>query len=120
VEECRVIVYTPPDWACKTSWSDAHFLLADDTKEIAADRPPGLGDHPPAWNLRRRFPFQLRIDNIWFCKLLLLFTIETKTDAGMKKHACAFVYVLEEYNDHRRPGLHILPFMHNNTLHIMA
>ncbi len=48
-------VYNPPDWAYKTSWSDAHFLLADDTKEIAADQPPELGVHPPAWNLRRRF-----------------------------------------------------------------
>ncbi len=42
-------LYYPPDWACKTAWSDAHFLLADE--EIAADRdsdrPPGLGVHPP-------------------------------------------------------------------------
>jgi hypothetical protein len=58
------------------------------------------------------------MDNIWFCKLLLLFTIETKTDAGMKKHACAFVSVLEEYKGHRRPGLHILlQFLH--ILHIL-
>ncbi len=28
---------------------------ADDTKEIEADQPPGLGVHPPARNLRRRF-----------------------------------------------------------------
>ncbi len=48
-------VYNPPGWACKASWSDAHFLLADDTKEIAAGQPPGLGVHPPARNLRRRF-----------------------------------------------------------------
>ena len=48
-------VYNPADWPRKTSWSDAHFLLADDTKEIAADQPPGLGVHPPTWNLRRRF-----------------------------------------------------------------
>ena len=27
--------------------------------------------------------FQLRMDNIWFCKLLLLFKIRTMTDAGM-------------------------------------
>ncbi len=43
---------------CKTGQiinSEAHFLLADDTKEIAADQPPGLGVYPPAWNLRRRF-----------------------------------------------------------------
>jgi hypothetical protein len=51
-------------------------------------------------------------DNIWFCKLLLLFTIETKTNDGMKKHARAFVSVLEEYKGHRHPGLHILHFLH--------
>ncbi len=28
--------------------------------------------------------FQLRMDNIWFCKLLLLFEIHTKTDTGMQ------------------------------------
>ena len=28
--------------------------------------------------------FQLRMDNIWFCKLLLLFKISTMTDAGIK------------------------------------
>ncbi len=33
--------------------------------------------------------------------MLLLFTIETKTDAGMKKHVRAFVSVLEEYKGHR-------------------
>ena len=60
-------------------------------------RPPGISEGA----------FQLRIDNIWFCKLLLLFTIETKTDAWMKKHACAYVSVLEEYKGHRRSG-HIL------------
>jgi hypothetical protein len=55
---------------------------------------------------------QLRIDNIWFCKLLLLFTVETKIDAGMKKQPCAFVSVLEEYKGHRRPGLYILHIFH--------
>ena len=65
-------------------------------------RPPGISEGA----------FQLRIDNIWFCKLLLLFTIETKTDAGMKKHECAFVSVMEEYKGRRRPGLHILHILH--------
>jgi hypothetical protein len=36
-------------------------------------RPPGISEGA----------FQLRIDNIWFCKLLLLFMIETKTDSAM-------------------------------------
>ncbi len=69
-------------------------------------RPPGISEGA----------FQLRIDNIsgWLCKLLLLFTIETKTDAGMKKHACAFISRLDEYKSHRRPlaGLHILHVLH--------
>ncbi len=37
--------------------------------------------------------FQLRMDNIWFCKLLLLFKIHTKTDTGMQYHECAYVSV---------------------------
>ena len=49
--------------------------------------------------------------------------IETKTDAGMKKHECAFVSVMEEYKGRRRPGLHILHSLHYiykyHTLHIL-
>jgi len=37
------------------------------------------------------------MDNIWFCKFLLLFKIHTKTDAGMQYLECAYVSVLEEY-----------------------
>jgi hypothetical protein len=77
-------LYNPPDWACKTSWSDAHFLLADDTKEITADnvltnrqdwvfiRPPGISEGA----------FQLWIDNIWFCKLLLLSRLKPRPMSG--------------------------------------
>jgi hypothetical protein len=72
-------------------------------------RPPGISEGA----------FQLRIDSIWLCKLLLLFTIETKTDAGMKKHVCA-VSVLEDYKGHRRLGLHILHTLHNiNIYHFL-
>ncbi len=74
-------------------------------------RPPGISEGAS----------QLRIDNTWF--LLLLFMIETKTDAGIKKHACAFVSVLEKYKGNRRPGLHILHILHIihifNILHIL-
>ena len=42
-------------------------------------RPPGISDGA----------FQLRMDNIWFCKLLLLFKLYTRTDAGMQFHECA-------------------------------
>jgi hypothetical protein len=41
--------------------------------------PPGISDGV----------FQLRIDNVWFCKLRLLFKIDNKADAGMKKLDCA-------------------------------
>ena len=63
-------------------------------------RPPGISD----------CAFQLRIDNIWFCKLLILFSIDMKTYAGIKTHECAYVSVLGESKGPRRPGplLHIL------------
>jgi hypothetical protein len=48
--------------------------------------------------------FQLRMGNFRFCKLLLLFKISTKTDAGMQQHECAYVSVLEEYSGLRKPG----------------
>ena len=60
--------------------------------------------------------FQLRMDNIWFCKLLLLFKIHTKTDTGMQYLDCAYVSVLEEYKGHRKPG-HIQHILH--ILHIL-
>ncbi len=37
---------------------------------------------------------QLREDNVWFCKLLLLFKIHTKTDTGMQYHEFAYLSVL--------------------------
>ncbi len=34
------------------------------------------------------------LQNVWFCKLLLLFEIESKTDSGLKRHCCLrFTYV---------------------------
>ncbi len=63
-------------------------------------RQPGISD----------CTFQLRMDNLWFCKVLLLFSIDTMTDKGVQTHECAYVSVLEEYKGHMRPGhiLHIL------------
>jgi hypothetical protein len=51
---------------------------------------------------------------MWFCKLLLLFKIHTKTDTGMQYHECAYLSVLEEYKGPRKPGyiLHILHILH--------
>jgi hypothetical protein len=73
-------------------------------------RPPGISDGA----------FQLRMDNIWFCKLLLLFKIRTMTDAGMQEHKCAFVSVLEEYKGPRKSGhiLHILRILHILYVHV--
>ena len=47
--------------------------------------------------------FQLRKDVVWFGKMLLLFEAESKLDIGFKKHFCAFVSVVEEYDGQRRP-----------------
>ena len=57
-------------------------------------RPPGISHGA----------FELRMDNVWFCKVLLLFQVESNTDSGRKRHSCAFVSVLEEYSGPSRPG----------------
>ena len=62
-------------------------LQQSNRQDMVFIRPPGISDGA----------FQLRMDNIWFCKLLLLFKIHTKTDTGMQYHECAYVSVLEEY-----------------------
>ena len=49
--------------------------------------------------------FELRMDNVWYCKLLLLFEIESRTDDGIKRHKCAFVSVLEEFTGDKKPGI---------------
>jgi hypothetical protein len=51
------------------------------------------------------------MDNVWFCKTLLLFEVESKTDLGLKRHSCAFVSVLEEYTGSRRPGKFLMLLM---------
>jgi hypothetical protein len=48
--------------------------------------------------------FQLTMDSVWFCKVLLLFSFKTRTDSGIKEHKCAFVSVLWDYQGDRRPG----------------
>jgi len=48
--------------------------------------------------------YQLRMDTVWFCKVLLLFSCVSKDDNGSKLHECAYVSVLEEYKGRRRPG----------------
>ena len=48
--------------------------------------------------------FQLRMDTVWFCKVLLLFSCVSKDDNGSKLHECAYISVLEKYKGRRRPG----------------
>ena len=42
-------------------------------------RPPGISNGA----------YNLRMDDIWLCKILLLFQVESKTDLGMKRHSGA-------------------------------
>ena len=84
-------------------------LRQSNRQDMVFIRPPGISEGA----------FQLRMGNIWFCKLLLLFKIRSKTDAGMEVLDCAYVSVLEEYNGSRRAGhiLHIVHILH--ILHIL-
>ncbi len=59
-------------------------------------RPPGISEGA--------FQVELRMGIIWFCKLLLLFKLRSKTDTGLKNLDCAYVSVLDEYNGPRRSG----------------
>ena len=51
--------------------------------------------------------FELRPDNVWYCKLLLLFSVQSQTDSGIRQFDCAFISVLEEYDGPRMPGMFI-------------
>jgi hypothetical protein len=66
--------------------------------------PPEISEHT----------FQIKMDDIWFWKLLLLFKIHTKTDTGMQYRERSYVSVLEEYTVPRRLGhiLHIEYILH--------
>jgi hypothetical protein len=44
---------------------------------------------------------------VWYCKLLLLFEIESRTDDGIERHKCVFVSVLEEFTGDKKPGLNL-------------
>ncbi len=82
-------------------------LRQTNRQDMVFIRQPGISD----------CAFQLRMGNIWFCKILLLFKISTMTDTSMQQHEC--VYVLEEYNGPRKVG-HIMHIMHIMLIvHIM-
>ncbi len=42
--------------------------------------------------------FRVSINPVWSCRVLLLFYFYTSTDSGFKRHDCAFVSVLSEYD----------------------
>ncbi len=104
-------VLHPPHRAYTAQGSYTSLIVAVCAEEIAADQSPGHGVHPPGIS---DGAFQFRMDNIWFCTLLLLFKIPTKTDTGMQYYECVYVSVLEEYKGPRKPGhiLHILHILH--------
>ena len=42
--------------------------------------------------------FRVSINTVWYCRVLLLFSFYTSTDSGIKRHDCAFVSLLWEYD----------------------
>ena len=61
--------------------------------------------------------FEIRPDNVWYCKLLLFFSVESQTDSGIRQFDCAFISVLEEYDGSRMPGV-IIKFEKHNKKNI--
>ena len=47
--------------------------------------------------------FRVSINTVWYCRVLLLFSFYTSTDSGIKRHDCACVSLLWEY-DAAPPG----------------
>ena len=84
-----------------SSWPFKNKLRASNRQDYVFIRPPGISHGA----------FELRMDNVWFCKVLLLFQVESNTDLGPKRHSCAFVTVLEEYSGPRRPGKLYLSYL---------
>jgi len=69
-------------------------LQKSNRQDMVMVRPPGID----------KGSFQLRIDNVWFCKVLFLFSFVSQNDQARKQHNWVFVSVLEEYKRRRRPG----------------
>ena len=89
------------------SWPFAGHRLGGSSgtnqQDLVFIRPPGTQDGG----------FELGLDNVWFCRVLLLFKIKSQTDSGLKEFECAYVSVLEQCTGHRAPGcflLHILEY----------
>jgi hypothetical protein len=50
-------------------------LRGSNRQDFIFIRPPGIAHEA----------FELRMDNVWYCKILLLFETESRTDDGMKR-----------------------------------
>ena len=55
----------------------------------------------------------------WFCKVLLLFEIESKSDIGFKKHLCPFVSVVKEYYGQRGPVTYLIYSLYWDNLGLL-
>ena len=69
-------------------------------QDLVFIRPPGTQDGG----------FELGLDNLWFCRVLLLFKIKSQTDSGLKEFECTHVSVLEQYTGPLVPRMHILEY----------
>ena len=56
-------------------------------QDLVFARPPGARD------------FRLSLETVWFFRVLLFFSFETETDTEIKRHECAFVSLLWEYDE---------------------
>jgi hypothetical protein len=70
------------------------FCAKEVGEDVVISRPPEISDGA----------FQLRMDNIWFCKLLLLFKNSHKDRHLYTGARVSFVYVLEESKGPRKTG----------------
>ncbi len=83
-------------------------LRGSNRQDFVLIRPPGIA----------RGEFELRMDNVWYCRLLLLFEIKSRTDDGIKRHKCAFVSVLEEFTGDKKPGIIFTYVIYQNIQHL--
>jgi hypothetical protein len=76
--------------SCVTPPPSSH-IGGGDRQDLVFARPPGARD------------FRLSLETVWFFRVLLFFSFVTETDTEIKRHECAFVSLLWEY-DEGRPG----------------
>ena len=52
--------------------------------------------------------FVLTPDSVWYCKTLLLFDMQSKTDSGFKEYQCAYVSIIVHNKNDDSTSLHTL------------